>query len=401
MRLAGDWAPSGRQVAPLPWSGLLLANLEGPVLASNHGITPIPKAGPHLCHRDLPRGLVDCVMALANNHVMDYGDAGLCQTLQQLTSANIQGLGAGQNVTEAAKPLIINWRGTRIGILARCEVQFGMATRRCGGVAAFDATVYRAIHNLNRETDFVIASIHAAAEMCPWPSPDRQDAWRALVDAGADVVHGHHAHVPQGWEAYEGGLIFYGLGNLCIDPAAWSGHAQALWSLVPELSWDSGQVTMRAATAVIEDSGQSLHIRDADPVEAQAHQAYLAECNRPLADRPALEALWQEVSVRQYWAYYADWLRFERPVAETRIGLRHCAHELLQRIRSPWLQVESPPSPRPAVHKGQYLLWHVLFACESHSEAIATALGVLGGALEDLRSDETARLVDAMMPSMT
>lgn len=400
MRLGGDWAPCEQLVEPLPWGGLLIANLEGAVINSPHNVHPLPKAGPHLAHLTLPDGLEACVMTLANNHLMDFGEDGLTATLGMVDASGMHSVGAGKDIAAASKPLVLAFDGVRIGILARCEVQFGIATDRRPGLAPFDATVYQAIRKLKQETDVVIASIHAAAEMYPWPSPKRQDTWRALIEAGADVVHGHHAHVPQGWESYEGGLIFYGLGNLCVDPAKWLHHPHTLWSLAPELSWTGRQLSMHPATAVIEDRGDTVRVRDASPREAETHQCYLANCNRPLSDRRLLEGLWQEASIRMYRHHYAGWLGFEQS-SSIPPGLRRCTREVLHRLRR-FLGYEPMRTAIPPrqLTQGQYLLWYHLFACDSHNDAIATALGVLGGTLEDLRSAATARLIDEMMPSM-
>lgn len=396
VKLAGDWAPRDRVTDPLPWDSLTIANLEGPVVSEQHDHQMSPKAGPHLAHRTLPDGLDKVIWALANNHLMDYGDGGLGETLQLLATNGMRCVGAGKDLASASMPIVINHGDMRIGVMSRCEVQFGIATERRPGVAPFDPTVYHAIRDLKRETDVVIASIHAAAEMCPWPSPRRQDAWRALIGVGADVVHGHHAHVPQGWESYEGGLIFYGLGNLCVDPRKWLQHPNALWSFVPELSWTAGRLAIDLATAVIEDGGDRVKVRDASPSEATVHQRYLAECNRPLGDRLLLTGLWQETSVRLYEHHYAGWLGFEQ---SKEYALRLCANEVLCRLgRTMGLKLVRPALR--TVTESQYRLWFHLFACDSHNDAIATALGVLGGTLEDLRSPETARMVDEMMPSV-
>lgn len=395
--ITGDWAPKQRQVESLAFHGLVIANLEGPILESRESHIPAPKAGPTLAHHSLPNSSAEYVLTLANNHVMDYGEPGLRETLKFLKQRGYKYVGAGLDARSAATPLMLDHDGARIGILSRCEVQFGIATSDTPGVASFDATVYRAVRDLKRETDVVIASIHAAAEMFHLPSPRRQDAWRALIDAGADVVHGHHSHVPQGWEIYEGGLIFYGLGNLCVDPATWSRYPNALWTLAPELSWSSGKLEMRLATAVIEDLGERVRIRDADTNEARLHKRYLDECNAPLANRPLLEALWQDVSVRMYQAYYADWLSFESRKAAPSASWRQHARGIVRHARS-LLRRSGKEHIQRAVSQGQYLLWYHLFACDSHNDAITTALGVLGGALEDRRTAETARLVDEMMP---
>jgi poly-gamma-glutamate synthesis protein (capsule biosynthesis protein) len=241
---------------------------------------------------------------------MDYGEAGLIESLVRIGRFNLQTVGAGKTKKEAQSPVFFDWNKIRIGILARCEIQFGVATDVSSGVAGFDASIYSQIKNLKQETDIVIVSIHAAAEMFPWPSPRRRDVWRSLIDAGADIVHGHHSHVPQGWEKYGNGLICYGLGNFCVDPKKWRWHPDGLWSLAPELSLKSDGLEMMPKTTVIDDLGDRIRIRDARADESAYHQRYLVDCNRPLSDPRLLEGLWQDVSVRMYKDCYSDWLGF-------------------------------------------------------------------------------------------
>ncbi len=391
MRLAGDWAPKQRTIEPLSWTELLVANLEGPVLSDPVKHLPLKKVGPHIWNQSLPQISTAGVMVLANNHLMDFGSKGLFETLETLSRIGWGAVGAGQHSSAAAKPLVFDWNGARVAIISRCEVQFGIATTRVPGVSVFDPKLYGEIRKLRHEVDLIIASIHAAAEMCPWPSPRRQDAWRALVESGVDVVHGHHSHIPQGWEQYENGLIFYGLGNLCVDPGLWSKHPNALWSLVPRLSLTDGIIKADPLTAVIEDLGRTVLVRDSDAQEAKIHQAYLRECNHPLGDRTLLEALWQEASIRMFESHYDDWLGFSKQSLpnfkqSVRLLIQHAAKfrnffSLRQKL---------------GTEERRYLLWHVLFACDSHNDAISTALGVLGGAIEDLRNKETARAVDTM-----
>lgn len=396
IKLIGDWAPGTRRVNPLPWPGLVLGNLEGPLVADLGKHAPVAKAGPHLAHYALPTGPEMCVLSLANNHLMDYGVTGLLETLRACASRGVRVLGAGRTKDEAAQPLIVDWHGVRLGLLARCETQFGVASDRRAGVAAWDATIYRAIHELKGRCDIVLVSIHAATENSPWPSPKRQEDWRALVEAGADVVHGHHAHVPQGWELYEGAHIFYGLGNCCVDPVTWTHHQNALWSLAPELSWQPSGIDMQAVTVVVDEQQGGLCVRDATPSEAQEHRSYLEYCNRPLGNRDMLEALWQEVAVRMYQEVYANWLRFESTPQISSSNFVERTRELLRQLHG---RAPKPPLP-VAGRQRKWLLWYHLFACESHRDAIATALGVLGGTLDDRRSEESARLVDWLMPDL-
>jgi hypothetical protein len=398
IRILGDWAPENKAVIALLNIESIIINIEGPILGGDSKILKKQKkAGPLMFSRAIPMPAQQSIAILANNHLMDFGSCGLVETINALEQQGKYQMwrfvGAGFTKNQAIRPLIIENDGVQIGVLSRCETQFGIASTTKPGVAAFDSTIYQQISDLKKQVDFVIVSIHAAAEMVPWPSPQRQETWRSLIDAGADVVHGHHAHVPQGWEEYKGGFIFYGLGNFCVDPQKWSWHPQGLWSLTPEIELTENGIKIKISTTVVDEFGDAIRIREASDAEHSKHIAYLDQCNRPLSDPILLEGLMQEASIRMYNDHFSKWLGFDSP-SLLKIFSRHLRSKLGAIKRR--LQGDGSQSAQSAT-KGQLLLRYHLFACESHNEAIGTALGVLGGELEDRRSEETAILANELM----
>ncbi len=394
MRLCGDWAPGAREVAPLPWDDLLLVNLEGPVLPQSAAaqLAPAGKAGPTLRHRAFPTVGGGGVLVLANNHAMDFGWDGVAATIAGAQARGWRWVGVGPTLAAAREPVVVEDGGARIGILARCETQFGIATSTRGGVASIEPGLESAIRALKAEVDVVIVSLHQGFEAAPWPSPRTQQFMRALIEAGADVIHGHHAHSPQGWELWKDGVIFYGLGNFCVDPGVWR-SPDARWSLVPTLGWRGSSLEVAVGTTEVEVQEEVVVVRPSSPAERREHDAYLARASAPLSDPRLLEAVWQEVAVRAYNGFYRDWLE---PAPSTR-GLFLAP---LRGLRFPASRLLGRPSAgrriRGESERASMLLRYCLFACESHREAIATALGVLSGELPDLRSARSAALVDEM-----
>ena len=226
MILVGDFIPQEKQVIlPAEFNGkLILANLEGPIC--NAGLPVSDKVG--ICLRTtLSDGLLDTIktfaFSLANNHLMDFREEGLCQTKRTLSKYGIPFAGAGMCMEEARKPMILVEEGKRIAVFSCSERQFGMATGNSSGCAERGVWLYSAIKDI-KETggaDFVIVSCHSASEYSPWVAPDLRYFYHSLIDAGADCIHGHHAHVPQGYEEYKGRPIFYGLGNFVMNPVMW------------------------------------------------------------------------------------------------------------------------------------------------------------------------------------
>lgn len=394
MRLLGDWAPGTADVSNLPFTDSFVVNVEGPILGSGAtGLSARPKAGPALFHRVAPTKEGGAIAVLANNHMMDFGQHGLTRSMEALSANGLLAVGAGPDQEEAESPLIFEWCSLRVGIIARCETQFGVARGDGPGVAALSHELFQQVRVLSQEVDLVIVSIHAAAETVPWPSPERQCLFRALVDAGADIVHGHHAHVPQGWERYGSAWIFYGLGNFCVDPSDWAALKNALWSVAPVLKQSDSGVDVSIETLVIEERSERISIRSSTAEERRLHEEYLEKCNAPLSNPELLAGVWQEASLRLYDRYFATWLGFKStPLQLFKSLLKRFLYrptEILSALRKQHLAVKGD--------RDQMLLRYHFFACESHRDTVATATGLLSGELQDFRSQQSTDLVNALM----
>jgi hypothetical protein len=393
--LFGDFAPTlGIVDASVRYEldpiSLAIINLETPPVET---LKRRPKAGPSLYGDEkITANFIGTkfVVNLANNHIMDYGETGLSDTIKICQDTGAEIGGAGKNLNEASKPIIKDIQGIKVGIICCAETQFGIATPWKSGVAAVRPWIYKVINELKSKVDIIIISIHGASEMSPWPSPQWQDLLRSFIDVGATIVHGHHSHVPQGFEEYHNGIIFYGLGNFLVDPDIWTSSKNTLWSIVPEIQVSKkGIEKWGPNTTVIEKNADGVVVvRKSNNQEYSLHKEYFSEVNVPLNDRELLTGLWQEVSIRLYSRYYANWLGFEQErgrlsVADIIPVTKAAISKILRRKNR---------------DKDQFLLRYHLFACESHRNAIATALGVLGGEQDDLRTETTREIADRVMP---
>jgi poly-gamma-glutamate capsule biosynthesis protein CapA/YwtB (metallophosphatase superfamily) len=176
------------------------------------------------------------VCVLANNHVLDYGYAGLEETLDTLTAAGVKPAGAGRNIAEARRPAIIDLPDTRrVLVFAFGTRSSGIppgwgATANCPGVEFLEnlspATadeILRRVGRIRRPGDIVVASIHWGSN---WgyevPRAHVQFAHR-LIDGGVDVIHGHSSHHPRPLEVYRKKLVLYGCGDFIDDYEGISG----------------------------------------------------------------------------------------------------------------------------------------------------------------------------------
>jgi poly-gamma-glutamate synthesis protein (capsule biosynthesis protein) len=154
------------------------------------------------------------VACLANNHVLDYGVAGLRESLRVLHRHGIRTVGAGLTEDQAHEPLTLTPEGQTIHIVNISEGEDLTASR--GGPGVFGWDIPRAtalVRQCKRRGGVVIVIAHAGLEYVPYPPLYVVSAFRGMVDAGADCVIGHHPHVPQGIERWRSRPILYSLGN--------------------------------------------------------------------------------------------------------------------------------------------------------------------------------------------
>ncbi|UQX05250.1 CapA family protein [Streptomyces sp. RerS4] len=177
------------------------------------------------------------VCVLANNHVLDFGRRGLAETLDALADAGLATAGAGRDGAEARRAAIVPVQGGgRIVVLGFGMPSSGIpsswaATTDRSGIdyvaEASDtaaAAVVARIREAKRPGDIVVTSIHWGSNW-GYVVPREQIRFaHALVDGGADVVHGHSSHHPRPLELYRGRLIAYGCGDLVNDYEGISGH---------------------------------------------------------------------------------------------------------------------------------------------------------------------------------
>jgi len=161
---------------------------------------------------------------LANNHMMDYGEEGLQDTLETFDAAGLDYVGAGKDVEEATTIDYQEINGLTIATLGFTDSLvsgFSALGYRGGVAAATPENIFPAIEEANASADLVFVNIHWGQEYDKEPHPRQKKLAHAMVDVGADAIIGHHAHVLSEVEQYKNGVIFYGLGNFIFDQG-WS-----------------------------------------------------------------------------------------------------------------------------------------------------------------------------------
>ena len=223
----GDYSfPFLKIAEDLKGTKLLFGNLEGPI--SDKGT----KVGSIYSFRAEPKVIEGLTFAgfnlisLANNHAFDYGREALEDCLAKLSKAGIDYVGAGFNEGEAyggRTPVIKEIEGTKIGFLAYTNLgpESWKASEKNSGIAWISEKdfekIKKDIENAKSQADILIVSLHAGEEYAAEPTQFQIEFSKAAIDAGADLVIGHHPHVVQKSEKYKDKWIFYSLGNFVFD----------------------------------------------------------------------------------------------------------------------------------------------------------------------------------------
>ena len=153
------------------------------------------------------------IFNLSNNHIMDFGIHALKETIGFLKDYIT--VGAGTNFEEAYKMQVYEKEEIKIGFLSYSEWGFGALTNADEqGYAWINHSKVNSLIRQNKtKVDFLVVQVHAGVEDTDLPLPEWRERYKLLIDHGADLIVGHHPHVPQGWEQYKEKYIYYSLGN--------------------------------------------------------------------------------------------------------------------------------------------------------------------------------------------
>ena len=189
------------------------------------------------------------IWSIGNNHTMDAGAAGIVSTYDYARKSGAMAFGAGPNDKEASEPIYLDEAGG-IGIfgvsyMAECIP----ATKNEAGIFRWDDMDYiaRRIAEVKSKCRWCIVVAHGGEEFTSLPSPYTRDRYLKFLELGADVVVGHHPHVPENYELFEDGkAIFYSLGNFIFDTDYQRVHLYADLGVLLKLNFTEEAMTFDA-----------------------------------------------------------------------------------------------------------------------------------------------------------
>ncbi len=208
---------------------LNVVDLECPLTLSKN---ERPKTGPYQKASPETIGVLKHagigLVAMANNHIMDYGSEGVEDTLTVCAQNNIRTFGIGNSIKEASEDYTFEIKEKRIAFLNFADNEF-LSTPDgkyvCNAIDPIKSSY--SIKAAKKNHDLVFAIVHAGNEFYELPSPRTKELYRYLIDQGADVVVAHHTHAHSGYEVYNSKPIFYGLGNFIYD---WPSKQNERWN---------------------------------------------------------------------------------------------------------------------------------------------------------------------------
>ena len=215
---------------------LAFVNLECPI--SNVGSRKAGKEYTFRAPTILTEGLVSAgidVVSMANNHVLDYGQAAFKDTLLRLNAVGVAHAGAGLNSTAAGTPALLITPAGTVAVLGFTGILPSgfIATADQGGVSPVTSDRKKLLASIAaaaKKADFVVVSVHWGVEYTGKANSEQRSLAHQMIDAGADIVLGHHPHVIQGLEMYKDKLIAYSLGDFVFDHySRATGEAFILW----------------------------------------------------------------------------------------------------------------------------------------------------------------------------
>ena len=206
---------------------LHLTNLECPLTIADEAIEktgPAIKAHPATIEL-LKQARVD-VACMANNHIFDYHEKSITDTLQICKTNAIESLGLVSRPDAQKHWLIKEIKGKRIGFINYCEHEFSVRESGLLGACGYNPIdAFYDIQELKPQVNYLIVTYHGGNEYYPLPNPELKKNFHYLVDLGADAVVSHHTHVINGYESYKGKPLVYGLGNFFFpfdnEPEEW------------------------------------------------------------------------------------------------------------------------------------------------------------------------------------
>lgn len=266
---------------------VVFCNLEHPITEGEHSLDSdkkyVLKAGP-----DAAGGLEYAgfnLVSIANNHILDFYETGLEDTMVNLSDHGIAYAGAGKNLEEARQMAVMEVKGMRIGLLAYTEMadvlyqgdpplRFAAGSDKAGVAPVNTRLIKEDIEKARDQVDLLMVSLHWGVEDSFGVTDQQISLAHWLVEQGADIILGHHPHWFQGIEIYQGKPIVYSLGNFIFDQLL----PQSKESFILDFTYSQGVLSgLKAYPVGMADRTRVVQLEGTDAVKLMEREIRL--CN--------------------------------------------------------------------------------------------------------------------------
>lgn len=282
---------------------------------------PIVKSGPNLISTgkfiSFLKELKPQAVGMANNHTGDYGPEPIFYTFDLLKQAEIEPIGAGENIDKAYAPCTFEKDGICVSVIAVCENEFGNAGPAKAGRAGFHlGRLTSGIRKEKEKGNRVVVFFHGGNETNPYPSPGKVMLYRHFADLGADAVIAMHTHCPQGYEIYNGCPIIYSMGNFFFphgsDVKIEDLHSTWNFGYLTELAFSENHVAVQLHPYKF--SADTIELLKGDKL--QKFYDYLEKISKPIGYDCEIQRLFDGWCMISGTAY-ANGLKFTPDMLET------------------------------------------------------------------------------------
>ncbi len=219
----GDYHFIFENAAFLKEPDLMFANLEGPVSARGANVGSIYSFRFDPIVLSVLKDVGFDVLSMANNHIGDWGRLALEDTITLGQENGFDMVGGGMGYQDAKKPSVYEVSGIKVAYLGFSDFTTGLVSAsdsdslRAGVLSASDPNIATIISDAAAQSDILIVSYHFGDEYQSLSNNRQKHLAHLAIDSGADIVAGHHPHVEEEVEEYNGGVIAYSLGNFVFD----------------------------------------------------------------------------------------------------------------------------------------------------------------------------------------
>lgn len=241
-------------------SDATILNLEAPITETDNKIqkegSPNLKTYPEIVN--ILKKIPNVVLSGANNHIYDYSQVGIEDTINCLNKSEIRHVGFESDASQASGVCFLEFESMKIGIYACSEKEFCCADENRGGGNGYDPlTSFDEIANARNNCDYLIVLFHGGRENYRYPSVQLKRVCMKMVDSGANIVVCQHSHCLGTYEIYKESVIMYGQGNVLFD---YNDIDEWKTSVLIEVSFNEGKIAYRFIP--IEKKGEKVAVAE-------------------------------------------------------------------------------------------------------------------------------------------